>query len=167
MIGFACPGDGAERHLGPTPDLVFAARATASFPGAFPPARISEIDDMLTGRGEDWPGRQAFIDRVLPGRPHPESVDLIDGAVLDNRPFGPALAALGHDAVLVLADGIRRAGGLPILISSNATAAQRATAFASAAVVMRLPGLCSSIAANTCRMCSRRWPFTLALVTVI
>ena len=30
------------------------------------------------------------------------------------------------------ADGIRRAGGLPILISSNATAAQRATAFASA-----------------------------------
>lgn len=95
VIGFACPGDGAERHLGPTPDLVFAARATASFPGAFPPARISEIDDMLTGRGEDWPGRQAFIDRVLPGRPHPESVDLIDGAVLDNRPFGPALAALG------------------------------------------------------------------------
>ena len=30
------------------------------------------------------------------------------------------------------ADGIRRAGGLPILISSNATAAQRASAFASA-----------------------------------
>ncbi len=30
------------------------------------------------------------------------------------------------------ADGIRRAGGLPTLISSNATAAQRATAFASA-----------------------------------
>ncbi len=28
------------------------------------------------------------------------------------------------------ADGIRRAGGLPILISANATAAQRATAFA-------------------------------------
>ena len=96
VIGFGCPGDGAERHLGPTPDLVFAARATASFPGAFPPARISEIDELLKGRGEDWPGRQAFIDRVLPGRPHPESVDLIDGAVLDNRPFGPALAALGR-----------------------------------------------------------------------
>ncbi|WP_303793804.1 patatin-like protein [Sandarakinorhabdus limnophila] len=95
VIGFACPGDGAERHLGPTPDLVFAARATASFPGAFPPARISEIDALLASRGEDWPGRQAFIDRVLPGRANPESVDLIDGAVLDNRPFGPALAALG------------------------------------------------------------------------
>ncbi|WP_310474586.1 patatin-like protein [Sandarakinorhabdus sp.] len=96
VIGFACPGDRAERHLGPTPDLVFAARATASFPGAFPPARIAEIDDLLKRRDEDWPGRQAFIDRVLPGRLQPESVDLIDGAVLDNRPFGPALAALGR-----------------------------------------------------------------------
>lgn len=95
VIGFTSPGDAAERHLGPTPDLVFAARATASFPGAFPPARISEIDDLLKDRGKVWPQRQAFIDRVLPGRAHPESVDLIDGAVLDNRPFGPALAALG------------------------------------------------------------------------
>ncbi|WP_156254332.1 patatin-like protein [Sandarakinorhabdus oryzae] len=95
VIGFTCPGDGAERHMGPTPDLVFAARATASFPGAFPPARLSEIDALLAARGDDWPGRQAFINRVLPGRANPESVDLIDGAVLDNRPFGPALAALG------------------------------------------------------------------------
>lgn len=95
VIGFTCPGDGAQRHLGATPDLVFAARATASFPGAFPPARISEIDTLLASRGEDWPERQAFIDKILPGRAHPESVDLIDGAVLDNRPFGPALAVLG------------------------------------------------------------------------
>ena len=95
VIGFGCPGDGAERHIGPTPDLVFAARATASFPGAFPPVRIAEIDTLLAGRGEDWPGRQVFIDRILPGRAHPESIDLIDGAVLDNRPFGPALAVLG------------------------------------------------------------------------
>lgn len=96
VIGFTCPGDGAERHLGATPDLVFAARATASFPGAFPPARIAEIDTLLKHRDEDWPERQAFIDRILPGRANPETVDLIDGAVLDNRPFGPALAALGR-----------------------------------------------------------------------
>ena len=94
VIGFTCPGDGAHRHMGPTPDLVFAARATASFPGAFPPARLAEIDNLLNSRGEAWPGRQAFINRILPGRAHPEQVDLIDGAVLDNRPFGPALAAL-------------------------------------------------------------------------
>lgn len=96
VIGFTCPGDGAQRHLGATPDLVFAARATASFPGAFPPARLREIDDLLTSRGEAWPQRQAFINRIMPGRANPEAVDLIDGAVLDNRPFGPALAALAR-----------------------------------------------------------------------
>ncbi|MEI6485440.1 MAG: patatin-like protein [Sphingomonadales bacterium] len=96
VIGFTCPGDGAHRHMGPTPALVFAARATASFPGAFPPARIAEIDALLASRGDAWPGRKAFIEKLLPGRPNPEAVDLIDGAVLDNRPFGPALAALAR-----------------------------------------------------------------------
>ena len=100
VIGFTSPGegggDGAGRRLGATPELVFAARATASFPGAFPPARIAEIDALLKSRSEQWPERAAFIDRILPGRANPEHVDLIDGAVLDNRPFGPALAALGR-----------------------------------------------------------------------
>ena len=95
LIGFSCPGDGEERHLGETPELVFAARATASFPGAFPPARAAEIDALLAERRQDWPGRDAFLARILPGRADPAGVDLIDGAVLDNRPFGPALAALG------------------------------------------------------------------------
>jgi patatin-related protein len=94
VIGFASPAEAAERHIGETPALVFAARATASFPGAFPPARIAEIDALLHERRQDWPGRDAFIARILPGRAVPEDVDLIDGAVLDNRPFGPALAAL-------------------------------------------------------------------------
>ena len=96
VIGFGCPGDGDVRHLGDDPSLVLAARATASFPGAFPPARASEVDAVFAGRGEGWPGRDGFLDRILPGRSNPASVDLIDGAVLDNRPFGPALAALGR-----------------------------------------------------------------------
>ena len=96
VIGFNCPGDRIERRLGTAPELVFAARATASFPGAFPPARVGEIDAMLAQRGQDWPERAAFLARILPGRSRPEQVDLIDGAVLDNRPFGPALAALGR-----------------------------------------------------------------------
>jgi patatin-related protein len=96
VMGFTCPGDGEERHLGETPGLIFAARATSSFPGAFPPARASEIDAMLAARGEAWPDRDAFLARILPGRSHPDQVDLIDGAVLDNRPFGPALAALSR-----------------------------------------------------------------------
>lgn len=95
VIGFSSPGNRTERRLGATPELVFAARATASFPGAFPPARVTEIDELLAARHDSWPGRTAFLDRILPGRDHPEQVDLIDGAVLDNRPFGPAMAALG------------------------------------------------------------------------
>ncbi len=96
VIGFGCPGDGEARHLGDDPALVLAARATASFPGAFPPARASEVDAVFAGRGQAWPGRDDFLNRILPGRSDPAMVDLIDGAVLDNRPFGPALAALGR-----------------------------------------------------------------------
>lgn len=94
VIGLSCPGDGEDRHLGETGELVLAARATASFPGAFPPARVSEIDAVMAARGLAWPGRAGFLARNFPGRPDPEQIDLIDGAVLDNRPFGPALAAL-------------------------------------------------------------------------
>jgi patatin-related protein len=96
VIGFGCPGDGDARYLGDDPALVLAARATASFPGAFPPARASEVDALYRQRGIGWPERDAFLARILPGRCDPEMVDLIDGAVLDNRPFGPALAALGR-----------------------------------------------------------------------
>lgn len=94
VIGFGCAG--ASRRLGDDPALVLAARATASFPGAFPPARASEVEAIYRQRGSGWPGRDAFLARILPGRAAPEQVDLIDGAVLDNRPFGPALAALGR-----------------------------------------------------------------------
>lgn len=96
LIGFSCPGGSDGRHLGDDPSLVFAMRATSSFPGAFPPARASEIEAMLAARGQDWPGRDAFLARILPGRTDRAAVDLIDGAVLDNRPFGPALAALAR-----------------------------------------------------------------------
>ena len=96
VIGFTSPGDGSARRIAETPELVFAARATASFPGAFPPARAAEIDALLHQRGETWPGRNAFLARILPDRDDPAAVDLIDGAVLDNRPFGPALAAMAR-----------------------------------------------------------------------
>ena len=34
--------------------LAFAARATASFPGAFPPFNAREMDATLKARGEQW-----------------------------------------------------------------------------------------------------------------
>jgi patatin-related protein len=76
------------------PELLLAARATSSFPGAFPPATITEIDRRMAARGEPWPGRPAFVEAQLWSDRPPEEVALIDGSVLNNAPFGPAISAL-------------------------------------------------------------------------
>ncbi|MDE1918324.1 MAG: patatin-like protein [Sphingomonadales bacterium] len=94
-IGFhALSGAGS---LGALPELVFAARATASFPGAFPPLQVGEIDHLMAERGEDWPGREAFMARILPeqmAHGEAESTALMDGSILVNAPFAQAIAAL-------------------------------------------------------------------------
>lgn len=78
-------------------ELVFAARSTSSFPGAFPPFMVRELDEVLEQRGDAWPTRDAFLGRVLP-RQHAantaEQAVLIDGSVLANAPFRPAISAL-------------------------------------------------------------------------
>jgi patatin-related protein len=85
-------GDG----LGDIPSLAAAARATASFPGAFPPFTLRELDRVLDRRGIAWPGRDGFIAAQLPagGEGDPADRVLIDGSVLANAPFRPAIAAL-------------------------------------------------------------------------
>ncbi|HEV2817593.1 MAG TPA: patatin-like protein [Allosphingosinicella sp.] len=95
-LSFQDPG-GGERRLADPAELAFAARATASFPGAFPPFRVDELDRCLEQRHRPWPGRDAFLARALPQRAamgEAEKAVLIDGSVLHNRPFGPAVAAL-------------------------------------------------------------------------
>jgi patatin-related protein len=88
----------SDFDLAGAPGLAFAARATSSFPGAFPPARMSEIDRLLHERAVAWPGRQDFIDRNF--EPYtrinvdPATVYFVDGSVLNNRPFRQAIAAL-------------------------------------------------------------------------
>jgi patatin-related protein len=80
------------------PALAFAARATSSFPGIFTPARISEMDQLLAQRGISWPRRQRFIEsgfaRHVQAGIDPVGACFIDGAVLNNRPFREAIAAL-------------------------------------------------------------------------
>jgi patatin-related protein len=88
---------GAARHLADPAALVFAARATASFPGAFPPFQVGELDSVLERRGQAWPGRAAFLKSALPRHAAIGDVDsavLIDGSVLANAPFRPAIQAL-------------------------------------------------------------------------
>jgi patatin-related protein len=81
------------------PGLTFAARATSSFPGAFPPMQFGEIDKLLDERGLGWPTRADFLfDNFRPyvttGK-NPAEAAFIDGSVLNNKPFAQAIAAIG------------------------------------------------------------------------
>ncbi len=80
------------------PALVFAARATSSFPGAFPPARIAEIDRMVERRGATWIGRKKFLTGNFAAYDaagqKPEDTAFIDGSVLSNKPFAQAIEAI-------------------------------------------------------------------------
>ena len=80
------------------PGLVFGARATSCFPGAFPPARIVEIDELLTDREEEWPAREAFIQAnfqpLIAAGVDPVKASFIDGSVLNNKPFAEAIASV-------------------------------------------------------------------------
>lgn len=89
----AIGGQGLAERL----ELVLAARATASFPGAFPPATLDEIDALAAKTGQEWLGRDAFIQRVLPmqqAQGRVPGLALIDGSVLVNKPFEGAINAL-------------------------------------------------------------------------
>jgi patatin-related protein len=97
-IGFAArtPFDGGLPLADPY-SLTFAARSTASFPGAFPPLTIAEIDGLAKERKESWSERAEFIARVMPAhlrQGDTDKVSLIDGSVLVNAPFAEAMAAL-------------------------------------------------------------------------
>jgi patatin-related protein len=88
---------GARRSLAEAPELAFAARATASFPGAFPPFQVGELDKVLADKGLVWAGRDGFLSRALPAYASPKEAEtavLIDGSVLANAPFRPAIQAL-------------------------------------------------------------------------
>ena len=80
------------------PGLAFAARATSSFPGAFPPARIVDLDAAIARRGIAWPKRQNFIEKgfgaYLESDVDPTEACFIDGGVLNNRPFREAISAI-------------------------------------------------------------------------
>lgn len=96
IFPFSDHGAGGDTLAHPG-ELAYAARATSSFPGAFPPFMVSELDAVLAERGVAWPGREAFLQRMLPRQAAVNAADkavLIDGSVLANAPFRPAIEAL-------------------------------------------------------------------------
>ncbi len=97
-IGFRAvtPREGGQPLASPL-ELVLAARATASFPGAFPALQLGEIDALGRERGDPWPSRTAFVERIMPEHSHTGDADrvaLIDGSVLVNAPFAEAMGVL-------------------------------------------------------------------------
>lgn len=97
-LSIAFSADGPRpRSLGDANALAFAARATASFPGAFPPFTVREMDAVLKARNRAWPQRDSFLARILPrqfARGTAEDTVLVDGSVLANAPFADAIGVL-------------------------------------------------------------------------
>ena len=80
------------------PALTFAARATSSFPGAYPPAQLSEIDRALEERNVVWDDKQAFLEKNfadhLASDLDPHKTAFLDGSVLNNKPFAHAIRSI-------------------------------------------------------------------------
>ena len=88
--------------------LAFAARATASFPGAFAPVSLSHFRAQLSGAGQGK-GWESLARRYLERYPRDgEAGDrrFVDGGVLDNMPFD---AAIGLIRGRTAASEVRRA----------------------------------------------------------
>jgi patatin-related protein len=88
----------SDFDLANAPALAFAARATSSFPGAFPATQVTEIDRLLAERGIPWHGRDEFLatkfDRYMRANIDPATAAFIDGSVLNNKPFREAILAI-------------------------------------------------------------------------
>ena len=85
------------------PGLVWAARASSSFAGAFPPFHHSELVKVIEERGLKWDANSFLKRKVLlsGGQPAQEVFDpsnryFVDGGIVNNKPFAAALEALHH-----------------------------------------------------------------------
>ena len=74
-----------ERYNGA---LAFAARSTSSFPGAFPPIRLADAKDLPADVKDEF-FRAYQLSGADPGETY-----FIDGGVLNNYPFRPAIDAI-------------------------------------------------------------------------
>ncbi|WP_321395682.1 patatin-like protein [Emcibacter sp.] len=80
------------------PGLSFASRATACYPGAFPPAQLREVDHFLKDLDQVWTEKDNFLDKNfrdyrLAGL-DPHKTSFLDGSILNNKPFDQVIAAI-------------------------------------------------------------------------
>lgn len=80
------------------PGLGFAARATSSFPGAFPPMRLADLKDYLKENGAPWAHEDNFMarnfDHLTEDAASIQNMSFIDGGVTNNKPFNNAINAV-------------------------------------------------------------------------
>lgn len=80
------------------PGLGFAARATSSFPGAFPPVTINDLKAYLERKKIAWPHEGAFYDHNFQHLEEDKKtiagMHFIDGGVTNNKPFSDAIKAV-------------------------------------------------------------------------
>src|SRR5262249_8968564 len=125
-FGFRRHGGGADSDfaLADAPALTFAARATSSLPGAFPPARVVEIDAPVPAPRPAWPRRAGFLAHNFEAYARVDvdaaSVPFVDGSVLNSRPFSAAINAIRGrpafrevDRRLVYVDPSPASAGMP------------------------------------------------------
>jgi patatin-related protein len=78
--------------------LSFAARATSSFPGAFPPVGLGSFDRDLRSDTQARDLNESLVAGFLPAYRAPfnavQDAWFVDGGVLDNKPFGLAIQAI-------------------------------------------------------------------------
>lgn len=86
------------------PALVWAARASSSYTGAFPPFVHAEMQKVLQEREQQWPNEQGFLRNNLFASDGTPAVALfdplqryyVDGGIVNNKPFEAVLEALKH-----------------------------------------------------------------------
>jgi len=78
--------------------LSFAARATASYPGAFPPAQLREMDSFMKDMDKSWVNKDDFIKKNFSeyrkAGIDPMQTSFLDGSILNNKPFDQAISAI-------------------------------------------------------------------------
>jgi patatin-related protein len=97
VLAFSYGGDEARDDFGPGSNgaLTFAARTTSCIPGVFPPVSFEQLTTWLGDRQVDLSDleRRFFRNYQLAKFP-PGWTWFVDGGVLDNKPFGPAVQAI-------------------------------------------------------------------------
>jgi patatin-related protein len=97
VLGFRYGGEDGRDDFGADSNgaLTFAARATSCIPGVFPPVSFEQLTKWLGDRPVDLTQlEQRFFRNYQLAKFPPGWTWFVDGGVLDNKPFGPAIQAI-------------------------------------------------------------------------